>query len=196
MILGTITEIDTDRIRVNVEKKLYPKGIINDAYRQIPSEDIGNVLDIEKFESYETSYNDKKAPGVGDIIIVSLDAGSDMWQVNWLPFEVSDKDYRNLEFLPANRETPESFAWTTFIKTDGKMNEFTFITEKNMKKVIGKGIFDDGKIIEDEIYTVTDKIPFTINVSFIKKNMSKISVGGILILIGGLSYCFWKKKKI
>lgn len=195
LILGTIAEIGTDSIRVNVEKKLYPKGIINDVYRQIPSEDIGNILEIEKFAGYETSYNDKKVPGVGDIIIVSLDEGSEIWQVNWLPFEVSDIDYRKLEFLPSNRETPESFAWTTFIQTDGKMNDFTFKTEKNIKKVIGKGIYTDGKIIEDEIYTVTDTVPFTINISFIRKNMSKFAVGGMLILIGGLSYYFYKKKK-
>lgn len=195
LILGTITEIETGSIRINVEKKLYPKGIINDVYRQIPSEDIGDVLEIEKFERYETSYNDKKEPEAGDIIIVSLDAGNEIWQVNGLPFEVSDKNYRNLEFLPSDRETPESFAWTTFIKTDGKMNDFTFITEKNMKKVIGKGVFDDGKIVEDEIYTVADKIPFTVNVSFVRKNMGKISIG-ILILIGVLSYYIFKKKKI
>ena len=194
LILGTIVEIDAESFSINVEKRLYPQGIIDDTYRQIPKEDIGEILEIEKFEKYETSYNEKKTPGVGDIIIVSLDKGGEIWKVNWPPFEVSGKDYQNLEFVTPSRETPESFAWLTFVKTDGKMNDFTFISEENVKKVIGRGIFNDGEIIEDEIYSITDKQPITIKVSFIKRNLTEISLGGILILIGGTIYFFYRKK--
>lgn len=158
LILGTIVEMDAESFTINVEKKLYPQGIIDDTYRQLSKEDIGERLEIEKFEKYETSYNEKETPGVGDVIIVSLDKAGDLWKVNWPPFEVSGKDYQNLEFVTPSRETPESFAWLTSVKTDGRMNDFTFISEENVKKVIGKGIFDDGKIIEDEIYTITNKV--------------------------------------
>lgn len=194
MILGTILRLDNENMTLNVEKRLFAKGIINDVYRQIPAEEIDDVLKIEKFERYETSYNDKEKPEIGDVIVISLDLGGEVWKVNWLPFEVSGKDYKNLEFLPTDRETPESFAWTTFIRTDGKMNDFTFVNDKNEEKVIGKGIFDDGKIVEDEIYTVTKNIPFTINAYFIKKNLNIILTGAVIILMGGLLFRYIKKK--
>ena len=188
LILGTISQIDNESITLKVDKKLYPKGIINETYRQISDEKIDDVLMIEKFEKYETSYNNKGTTEVGDVIVVSLDIDDGIWKVNWAPFEVSCNDYKVLEFLPPDRETPESFAWTTFIKTDGKMNDFAFINKKNQSKVIGKGIFDDGKIVEDEIYTVTSDSPFTINAYFEIKNISKISIGVVMIIMGGLLY--------
>lgn len=149
---------------MEVEKRLRPKGIINDVNRQLPDEEIDDSLHIERFDSYQTSYHGKTEPETGDVIIVSLDAGDTCWKVNWPPFEVSGSDYSSLEFLSSFNETPESFAWATFVRTDGQINDFTITRCKDgSQSVTGKGVLN-GKTIDEEIYRSTEPVSMTVNV--------------------------------
>lgn len=151
---------------MEVEKRLRPKGIINDVYRQLPDEEIHDSLHIERFDSYQMSYHGKTEPETGDVIIVSLDAGDTCWKVNWPPFEVSSSDYSSLEFLSSFNETPESFAWATFVRTDGQINDFTITRCKDgSQSVIGKGVLN-GKTIDEEIYRSTEPVSMTVNVQW------------------------------
>lgn len=179
LILGTVSRIDTETITLEVEKRLRPKGIINDVNRQLPDEEIDDILQIERFDSYQTSYHGKTKPESGDVIIVSLDAGDTCWKVNWPPFEVSGSDHNSLEFLSSFDETPESFAWATFVRTDGQINDFTITRcEDGSQSVTAKGVLS-GKTIDEEIYRSTEPVSITVNAQWKWKG----SIGSVIIFL-------------
>lgn len=176
LILGTITNIDGSTISVQVEKKLSGKGVIDENFRQIPDDEIENHITIKDCGSYQMSYHQKTQPEVGDFIIISVEKKGEIWEAKWEPFEVSSVDYQNAEFLPIEKENGLSFAWTTFLKTDGKMNDFTFVKQEDGEKVIGRGVFDDGKMVEEVIYEASNK-EFKTTMTFVE------NIPGIAFLV-------------
>lgn len=176
LILGTITNVDGSTISLQVEKRLSGKGVIDETFRQIPDDEIADHITIKDCGSYQMSYHQKVQPEEGDFIIVSLEKEGDIWVAKWEPFEVSSVDYQSAEFLPIEKENGLSFAWTTFLRTDGRMNDFTFAEQKDGAKVIGRGVFDDGKLIEEVIYE-TSNVDFETRVTFVK------SIPGIVFLV-------------
>lgn len=152
LILGEVLDVGENTCKLQAVKPLFPKGIITEEYRQLEAEEIPETLNVQGILSYKMSYHDKYQVEQGDCIIVSLDKEGDFWKMNYAPIEVSSSDYQTLVCLPAERETAESFAWDTFIRTDGKLNEFFFEEEDGKIRVIGRGQFEEGTIVEDIIY--------------------------------------------
>lgn len=152
LVLGEITEIEDTLVHMHVQKRLSGKGIIDDSFRQIPDEYIADNIVIKDVENYKMSYFGNIKPEIGDYIVVSIDREGDIWSANWPPFEVNSMEYENVEFLPQNQENGLSFAWNTFVRTDGKMNDFMFVKTEDGEQVIGRGVFDDGKEVEEIIY--------------------------------------------
>ncbi len=181
LILGTITNVDGSTISVQVEKRLSGKGVIDDTFRQIPDDKIEDHIIIKDFGSYQMSYHQKVQPEEGDFIIVSLEKEGDIWEAKWEPFEVSSADYQSTEFLPIEKENGLSFAWTTFIRTDGKMNDFTFAEQEDGEKVIGRGVFDDGKMIEEVIYE-TSNVKFETKATLVKNIPGTVFLVGIIAI--------------
>lgn len=167
LVLGKIESGENGKYQIDVIKCLYPRGIVTDDFRQLPSEEIPKSIVVNNLLDYKISYNGKTQPEIGDNIIVSLDKEAENWQCNYSPMEVSGTDYKTLEFTTSANETAESFAWLTFVKTDGKINEFKFENDNGKLKVIGKGKFDDGKIVEDVIYEkYTKDFEIPVKISF------------------------------
>lgn len=126
LVLGTIEKEENGEYTIDVAKCLYPRGIITDDFRQLSAEEVPQTIVVNHLLDYKISYNGKTQPEEGDSIIVSLDKGSENWECNYSPLEVSGTDYETLELTTPANETAESFAWLTFIRTDGKINEFQF----------------------------------------------------------------------
>lgn len=152
LILGEVLEIGENTCKLQVVKPLFPKGIITEEYRQLEAEEIPETLNVQGILDYKMSYHDKCQVEQGDCMIASLDKEGDFWKMNYSPIEVSSSDYQTLVCLPAERETAESFTWDTFVRTDGKLNEFFFEKEDGKIRVIARGQFEEGTIVEDIIY--------------------------------------------
>lgn len=198
LVLGTISDIEDGTYKIEVVKYLYPRGIINDTFRQLPVETLPDSILVEHLADYKISYNDKTQPEKGDCLILSVDKNEEAWKANYSPIEVSGTDYKTLEITPTDRETGESFAWLTFVKTDGKMNEFEFENSNQKLQVTGRGKFDDGKIVESVIYEKYSKDFETPAEVVYSQNRKIVPLWCVLLagvgIIGGILFLVYKKR--
>lgn len=177
LVLGEITEIEDTLVHMHVQKRLSGKGIIDESFRQISDEYIADNIVIKDVENYKMSYFGNTKPEIGDYIVISIDRAGDIWSANWPPFEVNSMEYENVEFLPQDQDNGLSFAWNIFVRTDGKMNDFTFVETENGEQVIGRGVFDDKKEVEEIIYESS-----TIDLEMHVRTKVKVGTVGVIIV--------------
>lgn len=161
LIIGTIEEKVGNVCSITVHHKLScgpEEGQKNTIDRMLPVDEIPHSLTADmtgyksEIFSYSISYHGKEKPEKGDIVLLSLDKKGEIWEAVWPPYELSGKDPQTLELLPEKDKTGAAASWEIFIRSGGRINEFSF---SGGDVVLGEVISEDGSITMETLWEKT-----------------------------------------
>ena len=93
--------------------------------------------------SYTSSYHGKTTLEEGDYVIASLKKTKGKWIISNGLYEVDNEDYQTLSVKPCDKSPDvQSIILKYFINSDGRMNKFSSLSNKNKVYYRGKKIYD------------------------------------------------------
>lgn len=141
LVVGTIEQVTEEGYVTKVTHVISCKSDTT-LNRQLTTEQIPEQLLIKDIR-YRYSYHGKQRPEAGDAIVISLDhMEEDVWQQVWLALEVNSTDLNELQIVPEEKLTTDTYAWQLFMDSDGEISEFVYD---------GASLYADGELVFDEI---------------------------------------------
>lgn len=141
LIVGTITSIDENKIKADVQSTIVSTGYLNVIDKKVQLNPQKVTIDISNYTfGFELA--------VGDHIIASLDKTLLDWTIANGIYKVNSLDPAILK-IEADPKTPEMIAIEYFINSNGSINNFVFEEDKVL--------FEDGNGDTVEIFSKGDE---------------------------------------
>lgn len=141
LFVGTISHISDDyfviiaKDYINIESTAEAIGKRTENHRYVIMRN-GGI-------SYTSSYHGKTTLEEGDYVIASLKKTKGKWIISNGLYEVDNEDYQTLSVKPCDKSPDvQSIILKYFINSDGRMNKFSSLSNKNKVYYRGKKIYD------------------------------------------------------